>query len=66
VPGPRRIYETFVHGDIIVRTDGGEYRGGVLYDVEFESPGCFADDMGAETMALGDAQRTTGHHAACQ
>ena len=50
-PGPdRRIYETVVDGDIILRTDGGEYRGGVLYQVECERPGRFAVDLEADHL----------------
>lgn len=39
--GPRKIYETVTAGDIILRTDGGEYRQGILYEVDFDEPGVF-------------------------
>lgn len=39
----RRILETLIHGDIILRTDGREYRKGVLYDVQFDADGPFAE-----------------------
>lgn len=59
-PGPRRIFETLVDGDIVVRTDGNPYGGGILYQVEFESPGRFVEGLGAEIMSLKDvdSQRT--------
>lgn len=65
-PGPRAVYETLVDGDIILRTDGREYRGGVLCDVAFETPGRFAVALGAETRALEDVERTEGHDPHCQ
>lgn len=40
------IYETLVDGDIILKTDGLPYAGGVLYHIEFESDGRFADTLG--------------------
>ncbi len=49
-PGPRRIFESVVDGDIILRTDGLSYRKGILYEAEFESPGRFAEDLGAEVL----------------
>ncbi len=72
-PGPRRVFETVVDGDIVLRTDGRAYRGGVLYQVELApepelNPGLFAEDLSAEVMLLEevDAERTTSHHAACE
>lgn len=64
-PGPRAVFETLVDGDIILRTDGGEYGGGILCEVEFETPGRFAADLGAGTMPLADIHRTAGYAAAC-
>ncbi len=66
--GVRPVFETVVDGDIILQTDGRLYRGGLLYKVEFEVPGRFADDLGAEMMLLEevDAERTTSFHNACQ
>jgi len=46
----RRVFESLVDGDIIVHTDGEPYRGGVVYRVEFNSPGEFADEFHAEVM----------------
>lgn len=40
--GKRRIFDTATDGDIVVETDGGSYRGGVLYRVDRERPGEFA------------------------
>ncbi len=47
--GPRKVFETLVDGDIILRTDGRPFGGGVLYQAEFESPGRFASDVGVKT-----------------
>ncbi len=49
---PRRVLETYVDGDIILQTDGGRYGGGILYQVEFDPPGLFAGDLGAEVASL--------------
>ena len=53
-PGPRRVFETLVDGDIVLRTDGNPYRGGILYQVEFEPPGRFVDGLGAGVKLLAD------------
>ena len=65
---PRRVFETLVDGDIILRTDGKPYRGGLLYQVDFESPGRFAANLGAGVMSLAavDGSRTTSNHIACE
>ncbi len=57
-----------VNCDIILRTDGRPYRGGVLYQLEFEPPGQFAEDLEAEVMILEnvDASRTTSSHPECE
>ena len=69
---PRRVFETVVNGDIVLRTDGIPYRGGVLYEVlvdddPINNPGMFATDLHADvlTMADVDAQRTRGNYADC-
>lgn len=50
--GPkRRIYETVIDGDIILRTDGEAYSGGVLYQVEVVAPGLFEAALGATTLS---------------
>ena len=66
-PGPRRVFESVVDGDIILRTDGAPYRRDILYQAEFESPGRFAEDLGAATLPLAevDAARTTGNYPDC-
>ena len=66
-PGPRSVFETLVDGDIILRTDGGEYRGGILYEVGFETPGRFAGALEESTMSLVavNGLRTSSPHAAC-
>ena len=62
------MFETLVDGDIILRTGGRPYRGGLLYQVDFESPGRFAADLGAEVMSLAavDRSRTISDHPACE
>ena len=62
------MFETVVDGDIVVRTDGGEYRGGILYEVEFDSPGAFAAALGATTILLDavNQARTVSPHADCK
>lgn len=72
LPGPgardvRSVFETVVDGDIILRTDGRPYLGGLLYQVEFNSPGQFANDLGANIMSLEDVndERTISPHQAC-
>jgi competence protein ComEC len=64
----RRIFETVIDGDIILRTDGGAYGGGVLYQVELVAPGLFESALGAATLprATVDAARTTSpNHPDC-
>ena len=67
--GPqRRIFETLIDGDIILRTDGEAFGGGVLYQVELVAPGLFEAALGASTLprATVDAQRTTSaNHPEC-
>ena len=60
----RRIYETVIDGDIVLRTDGQAFAGGVLYQVELVAPGLFEEALGATTKprATVDAQRTTSAH----
>jgi hypothetical protein len=57
----RRIFETVIDGDIILRTDGGAYGGGVLCQVELVAPGLFESALGAATLprAMVDDARTT-------
>ena len=65
--GDSPVFETVVDGDIILRTDGTPYLGGLLYQVEFESPGRFAEELEAEVLPLEDvnADRTISRHSAC-
>ncbi len=49
---PRRVFETVIDGDITLRTDGETFGDGVLYQAEFNSPGIFADEIGATTVPL--------------
>ncbi len=51
-PGPRRVYETLVDGDIIIRTDGQSYDDGILYEATFDDPGQFASDLDEDTIDL--------------
>lgn len=68
--GPqRRIFETVIDGDIVLRTDGVGFGGGLLYQVELVAPGLFEAALGAGTLprATVDAQRTTSaHHPECR
>ena len=64
----RRIYETVIDGDIILRSDGQAYGGGVLYQVELVAPGLFEAALGATTLprATVDAQRgSSPNHPEC-
>ena len=62
----RRAFETLVHGDIIVRTDGEPYRRGVLYQLEFNNPGQFAEEMHAEVMGENQILRGRSDDEDCQ
>lgn len=66
-PGPRAVFETQIDGDIILRTDGKAQGGGILYEVEFEKPGRFAEATGATIRPLADVDkaRTIGKHPEC-
>ena len=61
----RRVFETLVDGDIIVRTDGQPYRGGVLYRVDFHTPGEFATRLHAEVVAAEKIRRTRTDDTRC-
>jgi competence protein ComEC len=63
--GKRHVFETLVHGDIVVRTDGEAYGGGVLYQVEFTSPPQFALELGADVMAAEQIQRGRSDDPGC-
>ena len=67
-PGPRRVFETHVDGDIILRTDGKPFQNGLLYQVEFDTPGQFAADLSADVRSLArvDRDRTVSSHPACR
>lgn len=64
---PRRVFETVIDGDITLRTDGDTFGEGVLYEVEFDSPGAFAVEIGATTVPLAqlNAQRTATNDPDC-
>ncbi len=73
LPGPgacdvRSVFETIIDGDIILRTDGRPYIGGLLYQVGFNPPGQFANDLGAELKSVDDvdSERTSGDYPACR
>lgn len=65
---PRRVFETHVDGDIVVLTDGRSYGDGILYQVEFETPGRFAVGLGAPVLPLSavDQSRTSTNDTACE
>jgi hypothetical protein len=63
------IYETHVHGDIILQTDGTRNGGGVLYHVERIAPGRFENALRATTGTVKNADRErtgAGTHEACK
>ena len=64
---PRRVFETKVDGDIIVRTDGLGYGDGILYQLEFDPPGRFSGDLGASVFPLADVNlsRTSTNDPDC-
>jgi len=66
-PGPRRVYETLVDGDIIIRTDGQVYDDGILYEATFNAPGQFAPALGEVTRGLNavNGDRSRGNHPDC-
>lgn len=49
--GKRRVFETLVDGDIVVRTDGLPYSGGTLYRVELATPE-FGSETGLRVITL--------------
>ena len=61
----RRVFETLSDGDIIVRTDGNPYLGGVLYRVDFVMPGEFAQELGAEVVPADQIQRQRSDDQDC-
>ena len=67
---PRRVFETHVDGDIILRTDGGKYGDGILYQVDFRRPGEFATTLGATVASLSKVnkarQTSKKHKKKCQ
>ncbi len=65
---PRRVFETHVDGDIVVLTDGQPFGDGLLFDVDFETPGRFAADLGASVLPLAtvDAARTSSANPGCE
>lgn len=62
----RRVFETLVDGDIIIRTDGQPYRGGALYQIELTSPGDFATELHAEVIPANQIQRQRSDDTHCQ
>ena len=64
---PRRIYETAIHGDIILRTDGDRYGTGILCELLFNSPGRFSTpDFGAQVVNdEDDIERGQTNHTDC-
>jgi len=64
---PRRVFETHVDGDIIVRTDGHAYGDGILFDVELETPGRFTAGLGAfvQPLSVVDQARTESASPGC-
>ncbi len=66
-PGKRKVLETHVDGDIILQTDGRFRDCGVLYHVERDRPGQFANQVEAATQLLGivNQSRTKRRHAGC-
>ncbi len=65
-PGPRKVLETLVDGDIIIKTDGQTRNGGVLYHVDRKRPGQFAKRLEAKTSLLRDVERGRTKHTNCE
>lgn len=63
--GRRRIWETVVKGDIILRTDGERYGNGVLYQVEFDDPGEFARTVKLKTVDPNQIKRGRSDDEEC-
>lgn len=66
---PRRVFETLIKGDIVVKTDGTKRGKGILYSIEFKKSGQFAKDMGAEIMSFTTVNRkrtTKKNNKTCQ
>ena len=65
-PARREVFETLVHGDITVKTDGRLSPSGILYSVEASTEsgndGEFAQNLGATTMTLADANLSRGRN----
>ncbi len=53
----REVFETLVHGDITVTTDGRRSQGSILYRVESSSPGIAAVDLKAEVLTQTEANK---------
>ncbi len=54
-PLHREVFETLVHGDITVATDGRRSLGSILYRVESSSPGIAAKDLKAKVLTQTEA-----------
>ncbi len=65
-PGPRKVLETFVDGDIIIKTHGRSLNGRVLYHVDRKRPGQFAKKLGAQTSLLRNVVRGRTKHTNCE
>ncbi len=50
--GQRKIFETLIKDDVILRTDGRRLGGGVLYHVDFQTPGRFARALKARVRSV--------------
>ncbi len=65
-PGARKVLETFVDGDIIIKTNGLTRNGGVLYHVDRKRPGQFAKKLEAKISLLRDVVRGRTNHTNCE
>lgn len=65
-PGPRKVLETLVDGDIIIRTDGSSVGGRVLYHVDRKHHGEFAKILGIKTIPLRNVRRGKSKHTNCE
>ena len=65
-PGRRKVLETFVDGDIIIKTNGLTRNGGVLYHVYRKRPGQFAKKLDAKISLLRDVVRGSTKHTNCE
>lgn len=63
--GKRRVFETLVDGDIVLRTDGEPYLSGILYQVELVKPPQFAQQLDVHVIPAAQIQRQRSDDPRC-